>query len=150
MPPAMLGQTAFSPIATLLRDRRFGLFLIGALLLNIAGMVLHFPAWECAFFRLTGVPCPGCGLTRACMLFLEGKVQAAVKFHAFAPIFIALIAMMITCTLLPKTVTESFVNRAEALERRTGITIIILGGLILYWLARLLLFPTAFAQLIRG
>jgi uncharacterized protein DUF2752 len=150
MPPSMLPQTAFSPIATLLRDRRFGLILTGALSFNVAAFILHLPGWECAFFRLTGVPCPGCGLTRACLLLLKGDVQASLKFHAFAPIFVVLIAMLIICTVLPRTVTEPFINRAETLERQSGITIIILGGLILYWLARLLLFPTVFAQLIRG
>jgi uncharacterized protein YjeT (DUF2065 family) len=146
----MLAQTAFSPLATLLRDRRFGLFLTGALGLNLVAIALHLPSWECAFFRVTGLPCPGCGLTRACMLLLRGEVQASIKFHAFAPIFVLFIGMLIICTLLPRTVAEPFVNKAEKLERRTGITIIILGGLILYWLARLLLFPSAFAQLIRG
>ncbi len=146
----MLPQTAFSPIATLLRDRKFGLLLTGALGLNVVAIALHLPGWECAFFRLTGVPCPGCGLTRACLLFLEGKVQASIEFHAFAPIFVVLIGMLILCTLLPSTLTEPLINKTEKLERQTGITIIILGGLILYWLARLLLFPTAFAQLIRG
>ena len=84
------------------------------------------------------------------MLLLKGELQASIKFHAFAPIFVVLIAILITCMLLPRTATESFINKAETLERQTGITIIILGGLILYWLARLILFPTAFAQLIRG
>jgi hypothetical protein len=146
----MLPQTVFSPIATLLRERRFGLLLTGALSLNVAAFALHLPGWECVFFRLTGVPCPGCGLTRACLLLLTGEVRASIKFHAFAPIFVVLIAMLIICTVLPKAVTASFINKAETLERQTGITIIILGGLILYWLARVLIIPTAFAQLIRG
>ena len=140
----------FSPIATLLRDRRFGLLLTGALSLNVVALALHLPGWECAFFRVTGLPCPGCGLTRACVLLLRGEVEASIKFHAFAPIFVLFIGMLIICTLLPRTVTEPFIDKAETLERKTGITIIILGGLILYWLARLVLFPTAFAQLIRG
>jgi hypothetical protein len=84
------------------------------------------------------------------MLLLRGEFQASIKFHAFAPIFVLFIAMMMICTLLPGTVTEPFINKAETLERRTGITVIILSGLILYWLARLLLFPTGFSQLIRG
>ena len=142
--------TTFSPIATLLRDRRFGLLLTGTLSLNIVALALHLPGWECAFFRVTGLPCPGCGLTRACVLLLRGELQASIKFHAFAPVFVLFIAMLIICTLLPRTVTESFIDKAEMLERKTGITIIILSGLILYWLARLFLFPTAFAQLIRG
>lgn len=146
----MLSQVAFSPLATLLRNRRFGLLLTGALSLNAIAVVLHLPGWECAFFRVTGVPCPGCGLTRACLLLLRGDLNTSVRFHAFAPVFIVLIAILIMCTLLPRTVTEPFINRAEALERQTKITVVILAGLILYWLARLLLFPNAFAQLIRG
>src|SRR3977135_460074 len=141
MPPSMLSQAAFSPIATLLRDRRFGLLLTGTLGLNIVAISLHLPGWECAFFRVTGLPCPGCGLTRACMLLLKGDVQASIKFHAFAPLFVLFIATLIVCMLLPRTVTERFITKAEKLERQSGITIIILGGLILYWLARLLLFP---------
>jgi len=146
----MLSETAFSPLATLLRDRRFGLLLIGALSLNVIAIALHLPGWECAFFRVTGLPCPGCGLTRACLLLLRGEVQTSIRFHAFAPIFVLFIATLVICTLLPRTVTESFIDKAETLERRTGITIIILGGLILYWLARLLISPMAFARLIRG
>ncbi len=84
------------------------------------------------------------------MLLLRGEVVASIKFHAFAPIFVLFIATMIICTFLPRTVTGPFIAKAETLERQTGITIMILGGLILYWLARLFLFPIAFAQLIRG
>jgi hypothetical protein len=146
----MLSQTAFSPIAPLLRDRRFGLVLAGALGFHVGLLSLNLPAWECPFFRLTGVPCPGCGLTRACMLLLRGEVQASIRFHAFAPFFLVLIAMMIVATLLPRSVTEPFIYKAENLERQTGLTIIIFGGLILYWLVRILFFPTLFAQLIRG
>jgi hypothetical protein len=84
------------------------------------------------------------------MLLLQGDLHASMRFHAFAPVFILLISAMTIATFLPKTVTEPFIHKAETLERQTGLTIIILGGLILYWLARLILFPTAFAQLIRG
>jgi uncharacterized protein YjeT (DUF2065 family) len=82
-------------------------------------------------------------------MLLRGEVETSIRFHAFAPIFVLFIAILIICTLLPRTVTEPFIEKAETLERRTGITIIIMGGLILYWLARLLLVPTAFAELIR-
>ncbi len=146
----MLSQTAFSPIATLLRDRRFGLVLSGALCLHVGLVSLKLPAWECPFFNLTGVPCPGCGLTRACTLLLTGEVQASMKFHAFAPVFLVLIAILVTATLLPRSLTEPFIERAETLERQTGLTVIIFVGLILYWLVRVLFFPTMFAQLIRG
>lgn len=122
----MLSQTAFSPIATLLRDRRFGLVLTGALGFHVSLLSLNLPAWECPFFRLTGVPCPGCGLTRACILLLRGEVQASIRFHAFAPVILVLIVILITATLLPRSVSGQLIEKAENLERRTGLTIIIL------------------------
>jgi hypothetical protein len=146
----MSSETASWPLATVMRDRRVGLILTGTLGVHIVLVSLHLPSWQCPFFSLTGVPCPGCGLTRACMLLLRGEVQASFKFHAFAPAFIVFISILIVSTLLPRSVAETLRHKIETLERRTGITIIILGGLILYWLARLVLFPTAFAQLIRG
>ena len=146
----MLSETAFSPISAILRDRKFGLMLTGALGLYIGLFLLGQPPWVCPFFQLTGIPCPGCGLTRACLLLLKGDLRGSMKFHAFAPIFLVLISILIIGTLLPRSVSEPLIRKAETLERQSGLTIIILGGLILYWLARLLLFPTAFAQLIRG
>ena len=35
--------------------------------------------------RITlGIPCPGCGLTRACLLWLKGEGLAAVQMHPLA------------------------------------------------------------------
>ena len=146
----MSSETAPWPLATILRDRSVGFVTIGILGLHIVLVSLHLPSWQCPFFTLTGVPCPGCGLTRACMLLLRGEVQASFRFHAFAPVFIIFIAILILSTLLPRSVAEPLIHKTENLERRTGVTIIILGGLILYWLTRLVFFPTMFAQLIRG
>lgn len=146
----MSSETVSWPLSTLLRDRRLGFVLTGVLGLHVGLVLLRLPSWQCPFFRLTGVPCPGCGLTRACFLLLRGEVQASIKFHAFAPVFVVFISLVILGTLLPTSVTEPLIDKAEKLERQTGLTIIILGGLILYWLARLLFFPTIFAQLIRG
>jgi hypothetical protein len=146
----MLQPIAFVPLATLLRNRKFGLILTGALGLHIILSLLRLPLWECPFFKVLNIPCPGCGLTRACMLLLRGDLYAALRFHAFAPIFVVLIFLTIVCAFLPNSITDPIIHKAEGLERQTGVTIIILGGLILYWLARLLLFPTVFAQLIRG
>jgi hypothetical protein len=42
------------------------------------------------------------------------------------------------------------IAKTEVLERYTGITVLLLGGLIVYWLARLLFLQTAFVRLIQG
>lgn len=39
----------------------------------------------CTFRRLTGLPCPGCGLTRSWALTAHGRMRAAVDRHPFGP-----------------------------------------------------------------
>jgi uncharacterized protein YjeT (DUF2065 family) len=146
----MLPQHLFPPISPLLRNRKFTFALTGATGLHIALVSLSLPSWECPFFRVTGVPCPGCGLSRATMLLLKGDLAGSFRFHAFAPIFLLAILALILSFLLPKSIIQSAIARAELIERKTGLTVLILGGLILYWLARLLFLQTAFVQLIRG
>jgi hypothetical protein len=42
----------------------------------------------CAFRRTTGIPCPGCGLTRAMAALARGDLLAALRLHPFAPLFL--------------------------------------------------------------
>jgi len=83
------------------------------------------------------------------MLLLQGDVYGAIRFHAFAPIFLVGIVIIVVAALLPRSFIRPLVSRTELLERQTGLTVFILTGLIVYWLTRLLVFP-AFVQLIRG
>ncbi|NJR66822.1 MAG: DUF2752 domain-containing protein [Leptolyngbyaceae cyanobacterium CRU_2_3] len=39
--------------------------------------------WGCPLLRLTGIPCPGWGLTRSFMAVARGDWQQAIAFHAF-------------------------------------------------------------------
>jgi len=141
---------AIAPISPLLRDRKFTLVVAGAAGVQIALVSLSLPGWECPFFRVTGIPCPGCGLTRAVILLLKGDLQASLRFHAFAPIVLLTAVALILVLLLPRSITQPAIARLDRLEQQTGFTVIILVGLILYWLARLLFLQTAFVQLIRG
>ena len=146
----MLPQHVFPPISSVLRDRKLTFALVGAAGLHITLVSLSLPSWECPFFRVTGVPCPGCGLSRATTLLLKGDLAGSLRFHAFAPIFLLAIVALFLSILLPKSMVQSAISSAERIERKTGLTVLILGGLILYWLARLLFLQSAFVQLIRG
>jgi hypothetical protein len=150
MPPAMLPQTAFAPISSILRDRRFALVYTGGVGLQLGLSALSLHPWQCPILSSTGVPCPGCGLTRAIVLLLQGELRESIHFHAFAPIFLFFSVALVGVLLLPKTISRPIVHKAEVFERQTGLTVIILSALILYWLARLLFLNSAFVQLIRG
>lgn len=44
----------------------------------------------CPLVLLTGLPCPGCGMTRAALLFLEGHWLQAFEMHPFFYVLLAL------------------------------------------------------------
>ncbi len=47
-----------------------------------------FPA--CPFHALTGLNCPGCGLTRGFHAFFQGDVLTALHFNALLPVYLVL------------------------------------------------------------
>lgn len=47
----------------------------------------HSPEFSiCLFRRITGISCPGCGMTRAFAAMAQGEWRSAVAFHPLAPI----------------------------------------------------------------
>lgn len=44
------------------------------------GQIAHVPDF-CPFYRLTGLPCPGCGLTRAFVCIGHGQFAQALHWH---------------------------------------------------------------------
>ncbi len=44
----------------------------------------------CPFFAMTGIGCPGCGMTRACLALTQGDLSAAWRFHPFSFLLVGL------------------------------------------------------------
>jgi hypothetical protein len=135
-------------VIPLLRIRAFVIAVFFAGLLQLALFAANLPSWPCPFLQISGIPCPGCGLTRAITLLLKGNLHASLTYHAFAPVFLLGLFLFGTVAVLPEAKRLSAIDYLEVLERRTGITVILLFALILYWLARLLFMRTAFVRLI--
>lgn len=137
-------------LASVVQNRVAGV-MIGAAAAVQAGLVsLGLPGWPCPFLHVVGLPCPGCGLSRAMVALLHGDWRTSLDLHAFAPIFALALVLVIWATILPQKQRIWLVSQLEIVERRTGITAILLIGLVLYWLVRLLIFPAAFINLIKG
>jgi hypothetical protein len=146
----MAGQSLFVPVlAPVLRDRRMMFAILGAAVLQLGLSSLKVSGWRCPILHFFGVPCPGCGLTRATLLLFHGDWQRSIAFHAFAPVFVFAMFLIFGAVTLPQNPRERVINFTEAVERRTGITTILLLGLIVYWLARLLIMQSTFVKLIQ-
>ena len=50
---------------------------------------------SCTFLRLTGVPCPGCGMTRAFISFAHGRLDEAWKYNPAGFLFFGIVAFQI-------------------------------------------------------
>lgn len=58
-------------------------FPVSAIVIVIIVLENFFLGKICPMRMLAGVPCPGCGLTRAFLLLLQGKVREATAMHRF-------------------------------------------------------------------
>jgi hypothetical protein len=58
--------------------------------LLLVGAAVLFAAWWkvplCPFAMAFGIPCPGCGLSRAAFALLRGDLHAALAVHPLSPI----------------------------------------------------------------
>jgi len=134
----------------MLRNRKLMLVITGAVALQLGLTSLKFSGWQCPLLHLFGVPCPGCGLTRATIFLLKGDWQRSIAYHAFAPAFVIAFALVLGAAVLPRAARARVIDVTDSVERHTGIAVIILLGLIVYWLARLLILQSAFVKLIQG
>jgi len=123
---------------------------VAAALAQVLLLAAGLPGWLCPMKAATGVPCPGCGLTRATAALFRGDLSASLRTHAYAPLIVLALLLTGLALLLPKSSRLAFVSRVESFERRTGVTAIALVGLLVYWLARLLFFPEVLVEVAGG
>jgi hypothetical protein len=144
-------RNLFAPVlANLLEHRPTGLAITGAALLHAGLTLAGLPGWTCPIRAYLGIPCPGCGLSRAITALLQGDWQTSLTLHAFAPLFLIALILIAGITLLPIPIRHRFIQRISVIESHTGVTAIFLFSLVFYWLARLIILRAAFINLILG
>ncbi len=47
----------------------------------------------CPVKMLTGIPCPGCGMTKSILCLFHGEWQKSISFHAFGPVLVAILLL---------------------------------------------------------
>ena len=133
-----LKEGFFRPVLAPLLQNRW--LICTFLAFGIAQLLLVFfelEGWQCPIYETLAVNCPGCGLTTAMTMLLQGHWQLAVKAHAFAPVILTVFMMMTIAIGLPDAYLRKFSFCIELLERKTGITAILLLSMVIYWLLRI-------------
>lgn len=72
--------------AQALRPSRLGSH--GVRLVLPIGLVAAALVWRCPMAELWGVPCPGCGLTRAALALAAGDLAGAIGMHPLSPLLL--------------------------------------------------------------
>ncbi|NLF18324.1 MAG: DUF2752 domain-containing protein [Lentisphaerae bacterium] len=75
------------PAAAILRGLGLALASLGLLALGLASAVppeSPLLIWRCPFLHVTGLPCPGCGLTRGVLAIGHGRWADAWALNPFA------------------------------------------------------------------
>lgn len=94
----------------------------------------------CPFKMLTGLPCPGCGITKSMVYFYDGNIYKSLLHHLFGP-FIIILSLF----LLVKFTFEIINKRtfmAISPNNKKKIAYAIAAILIIYHLIRVIYFIT--------
>jgi len=114
-------RDAASDLYSFLFHRRASYGAIGLILLAAALPSDGAGIPICLFRYLTGLPCPGCGLTRSFSSILHLHFAAAYDYQPFGFLFLPLFALVALHLFLPARVRErceSFLRSHHALARR--------------------------------
>jgi hypothetical protein len=80
----------------LLKEDMHHAFVVIAVVIAIIGLGNLLLGKICTLRIIAGIPCPGCGLTRAFFLLLQGKVKDAFVMHPFwLPVLVIFVAFIV-------------------------------------------------------
>ena len=132
----MRKNTHVALLSILLKNRKLGFAMLGGGLFYFLLSLFGISVMPCPVRTLTGLQCPGCGLTSGCRALVQGDWQAALQHHWFAPIFALFWILVAIGLFLPEPFREKYLNYAKASERHTYWPILLGVSLIIYALTR--------------
>ena len=104
------------------------LFLIGLGIVGVYTTILEIPSAEislipCILHLVTDIPCPGCGMTRACIALTHGHFADAWHYHPFSYLIIGL---AIGSAFIPTWLKSTWIRCSSVSQ-----TTIAIGGIVL-------------------
>jgi len=133
-----LADWMFAPTLALIMQNRWLTALIAGLAIVHVGLAAAgWRGWQCPIYLISGVPCPGCGLSRATALFIQGKWQTAMGVHAFAPMLAVAVGFLAIAAIMPRSLQHRAAQCVAAWESRSGMIVFLVLAMFIYWGLRL-------------
>lgn len=126
-------------LGSLLETRRACVVLAVVLVLQLVSAGAGVSVYQCPILKLSGVPCPGCGLSRGAVATLLIDPAGVVWWNAFGPAALGAVLLILVSGLLPEQPRRALVSRVAWVERKTGVTNTVFILLWLYWVGRLII-----------
>lgn len=106
-----------------------------ALYLGLGTLLFESP---CPLRKISGIPCPGCGLTRACFLAVQFKFGEATQMHLF---WIAVAIVLIAWVIIRYFIADEN-TYAKAMKILIKVIFVICILMMIYYLYRMItVFP---------
>jgi len=135
-PHLVLPPSRYGLPAALVRERGFTWSCAGVTAGLVGTHLAGLSLWTCPFLSVTGLPCPGCGLTRSCGCLLRGELAQSVTWHAFGPLLFLLGLTGFAGSLLPDAPRRRFAALLQQWDTRLRFTPLLFGALVIYSLTR--------------
>lgn len=95
------------------------------------------PIWGCPFNMLTGLPCPGCGMTRAVNALLHGNWSQAITYHPLSPAYLIIGVLLTIAATSTGAWRCRLVDGVKKLEQVTALPSMIVLFTVIFGLLRM-------------
>lgn len=130
------GQWAL--LSALLREGVIVKFLFAFAFVYLLLSFFEITIWRCPLRMMTGLRCPGCGLTTGSKAFLRGNFVEAVTWNWLVPVILLGMLFSVVVLAMPKPQRERFLAGLERFEKRSRLLLVGVAFVLLQTLARML------------
>ena len=123
-------------LAPLAASRKLAGIMFAIAVVQAGFTISGYGLWNCPVQSIIGLPCPGCGTSRGIVSLFTGHWREAIQFHLFSPLILAAIIGLGVCSLLSGGSQKKAVQIIAGVERRTGISFLIIIGMFAIWVFR--------------
>lgn len=138
------------PLTAMVRDRFAARVILAFTGIHGALLAAGLPSLPCPLLHIVGIPCPGCGISRACIALLRGDWEQMATLHFFAPIVMVVLALLALAAFLPNSRRSAFIDLIKRFEQHTAVGLILFIVFLSYWIFRFASDPYSYVALMRG